>query len=66
MTKVEALMKVLEIIKECESHSSDGDSCSQCAFGCGSSCLLSGGNEIPTDWRINTKVDEWMRGDSQK
>lgn len=58
MTKLEAIKLMLEIITECDKHNEEGDSCYNCPFGYGGTCLVSDGNDVPHDWRIKDKLRE--------
>lgn len=60
MTRAEAIKMTLQIIFECETHSTkNGGTCRKCPFGCGGQCLVSDGNDIPSTWLINKKIYEW-------
>ena len=63
MTKTDALLMMLQIIQECRAHTTDNGGCRECALGCGPNCLVSAGNDIPTDWLITHKVYEWTKGE---
>lgn len=65
MTKQKALLMMMEIVAECSEHSNEGNSCTECPFGSGVNCLLSAGNDIPTDWRINETVRRWLEGENK-
>lgn len=65
MTKIQALRMMLDIVEECNKNSERGDGCRECAFGCGTHCLVANGNDIPSDWLITKKVYEWMKGDEK-
>ena len=60
MTKQKALMIMLAVIDECQKHNDTQWNCQECVFGKASRCLVSGGNDIPTDWLVNEKICEWM------
>ena len=60
MTRQKAVLMMLEIVKECQENSGDEKGCRTCIFGCGKNCLVSGGNDIPTDWLINDKIYELL------
>lgn len=62
MTKTDGLLMMLQITQECREHTDNGG-CRECALGCGPNCLISAGNDIPTDWLITHKVYEWTKGE---
>jgi len=49
MTRERSLINALEIIETCRIHS-DEDRCSQCPY-CINGCIVTDGNNIPTEWR---------------
>lgn len=61
MTKQKAVLMMLQIVAECQENSQDGKGCRYCAFGSGTRCLVSDGNNIPTDWLINERVYEVVK-----
>ena len=61
MTRTNALRMMLEIVEECKTHGNENGGCRDCAFGCGSDCLVANGSDIPSDWLINEKVCEWTQ-----
>lgn len=62
MTRAEAIKLMLQVISECEKYGSEyGGGCRECPFGCGKSCLVSDGNDIPSTWLINKKIYEWTK-----
>ena len=61
MTKQKAVLMTLEIIAECKEHNPENDSCNGCPLGKGGRCLVSGGNDLPTDWNINYVLNELLK-----
>ena len=61
MTRQKSVLMMLQIVAECQENSQDGKGCRYCAFGCGPHCLVSDGNNIPTDWLINDKIHELVK-----
>ena len=65
MKKTKAILMMLEIVNECETMGAENGACKECVFGTNEGrCLVSNGNDIPSDWEVNKKVREWMGGKS--
>ena len=60
MTKIKAVMMILEIVNECLNNEQNGQ-CRDCVFGNKNTCLVSGGNDIPTQWEINDKMRDLLK-----
>lgn len=54
MTREKALIIALKIVNTCKKYGNE-DRCRQCPFNI-KGCIVSGGNEIPTDWRTSDVV----------
>lgn len=62
MTRERALINALEIIETCKTYGNE-DRCPQCPYninGCG--CMVTDGNNIPTDWKAAHIVEIVERG----
>jgi len=63
MTKLKAVTLALKIINECQKHDNDGGSCRECPFSDESKhCIVSAGNDIPTNWNAIDKLREVLKG----
>jgi hypothetical protein len=50
MTKEKALIMALKIVDNCKTYGNE-DRCKQCPFNT-KGCIVTDGNNIPTDWRV--------------
>lgn len=55
MTREKALMQALKIVDTCKKYGNE-DRCKQCPFNIKGGCIVSDGNNIPTDWRASEIV----------
>lgn len=55
MTREKALIMALTIVDICKTY--DEDRCRQCPFNI-KGCILTDGNNIPTDWRASEVVEK--------
>lgn len=62
MTKLKAVTLALKIVNECQKHETDGGSCRECPFGENGQCMVSAGNDIPTNWNAVDKLREVFKG----
>lgn len=56
MNKERALITALEIIDTCRTYGNE-ERCIQCPFNMAGDCILTDGNNIPTDWIAARSVD---------
>lgn len=54
MTREKALIMALKIVDTCKTYGNQ-DRCLQCPFNI-KGCIVSSGNDIPTDWRTSDVV----------
>ena len=53
MTKEEAFITALGIVNTCRKNETN---CCECPFNT-NGCILTDGNNIPSDWRVNKLID---------
>ena len=60
MTRERALINALEIIETCKTHGNE-DRCRQCPYNI-KGCMVTDGNNVPTDWKAAHIVEIVERG----
>lgn len=56
MTREKALLIALKIVDTCKKHGGQ-DRCTQCPFNA-KGCIVTDGNNIPTDWKASNLICE--------
>ena len=63
MTRIDAILTAMNIIRECEAHNENNGSCTSCPFGTSKGeCLVCDGNDIPKEWRMGKVFLEAVEG----
>ena len=59
MTRNNAVLTALTIVQTCEESQNDyNGSCGNCPFRSSVGCIVTNGDNIPTDWQINELMDK--------